>query len=44
MLSHYTHGFKSDKLEAQGAVLEKLVGSRIRELDSVSKTATAAND
>jgi hypothetical protein len=28
MLAHYTHGFKADKLEAQGTVLEKLVGSR----------------
>jgi integrase len=27
MLAHYTHGFKADKLEAQGAVLEKLVRS-----------------
>jgi integrase len=44
MLSHYTHGFKSDKLEAQGAVLEKLVRESNRELESVSKTATAAND
>ena len=25
MLAHYAHGFKSDKLEAQGAVLDKLV-------------------
>jgi hypothetical protein len=25
MLAHYTHGFKADKLEAQGAVLRKLV-------------------
>jgi integrase len=24
MLAHYTHGFKADKLEAQGAVLKKL--------------------
>jgi integrase len=40
MLSHYTHGFKADKLEAQGAVLGKLV----REPDAVSKTATAATD
>jgi hypothetical protein len=23
MLAHYTHGFKADKLEAQGAVLKK---------------------
>jgi hypothetical protein len=31
MLAHYAHGFKSDKLEAQGAVLDKLVkiGSEI---------------
>jgi len=28
MLAHYTHRFKADKLEAQGTVLEKLVGSR----------------
>ena len=28
MLAHYTHGFKADKLEAQGTVLDKLVGSR----------------
>jgi integrase len=27
MLAHYTHGFKTDKLEAQGAVLKKLVRS-----------------
>jgi integrase len=27
MLAHYAHGFKSDKLEAQGAVLDKLVKS-----------------
>jgi len=27
MLAHYTHGFKADKLEAQGAVLKKLVRS-----------------
>ena len=27
MLAHYTHSFKNDKLEAQGAVLEKLVRS-----------------
>ncbi|MGA2417149.1 MAG: tyrosine-type recombinase/integrase [Candidatus Sulfotelmatobacter sp.] len=44
MLSHYTHGFKADKLEAQGAVLEKLVREPNRELDVVSKTATPAND
>jgi integrase len=44
MLSHYTHGFKEDKLEAQGAVLEKLVRESNRELESVSKTATAATD
>ncbi|HYW39246.1 MAG TPA: tyrosine-type recombinase/integrase [Terriglobales bacterium] len=42
MLSHYTHGFKADKLEAQGAVLEKLVRESNRELESASKTATAA--
>jgi integrase len=38
MLSQYTHGFKSDKLEAQGAVLEKLVRESNRELDSVSES------
>ena len=27
MLAHYTHGFKTDKLEAQSAVLKKLVRS-----------------
>ena len=27
MLAHYTHGFKTDKLEAQGAVLKKLLRS-----------------
>jgi integrase len=27
MLAHYAHGFKSDKLEAQGAVLDELVKS-----------------
>lgn len=27
MLAHYTHGFKADKLEAQGTVLKKLVRS-----------------
>ena len=27
MLAHYTHGFKADKLEAQGAVLKRLVRS-----------------
>ena len=27
MLAHYTHGFKADKLEAQGAVLKKLIRS-----------------
>ena len=27
MLVHYTHGFKADKLEAQGEVLKKLVRS-----------------
>jgi integrase len=35
MLSQYTHGFKADKLEAQGAVLEKLVREPNREPDSV---------
>jgi hypothetical protein len=25
MLAHYTHSFKADKLEAQGAVLKRLV-------------------
>jgi integrase len=29
MLAHYAHGFKSDKLEAQGAVLDKLVKSGV---------------
>ena len=29
MLAHYAHGFKSDKLEAQGAVLDKLVKLRV---------------
>ena len=28
-LAHYAHGFKSGKLEAQGAVLDKLVKSGI---------------
>jgi integrase len=32
MLSHYTHGFKADKLEAQGAVLRNMVGTRRLEL------------
>jgi len=27
MLAHYTHGFKADKLEAQGIVLKKLARS-----------------
>jgi integrase len=27
MLAHYTHGFKADKLEAQGVVLKMLVRS-----------------
>lgn len=27
MPAHYAHGFKADKLEAQGAVLERLVRS-----------------
>jgi len=44
MLSQYTHGFKADKLEAQSAVLERLVRESNRELNSVSNTATAAND
>jgi hypothetical protein len=30
MLTHYAHGFKSDKLEAQGAVLDKLVKSGVK--------------
>jgi integrase len=30
MLAHYAHGFKSDKLEAQGAVLNKLVRSGVK--------------
>jgi integrase len=30
MLAHYAHGFKSDKLEAQGAVLDKLVKSGVK--------------
>src|SRR5215469_14867012 len=29
MLAHYTRGFKSDKLEAQGGVLDKLVKSGV---------------
>ena len=29
MLAHYTRGFKSDKLEAQGGVLDKLVRSGV---------------
>jgi hypothetical protein len=28
MLAQYAHGFKADNLEAQGAVLEKLVRCR----------------
>jgi hypothetical protein len=46
MLAHYTHGFKTDKLEAQGAVLKKTcvpatqaIGSRTgvgRDQDGVS--------
>ena len=30
MLAHYAHGFKSDKLEAQGAVLDKLMKSGVK--------------
>ena len=30
MLAHYAHGFKSDKLEAQGAVLDRLVKSGVK--------------
>jgi hypothetical protein len=30
MLAHYAHGFKSDKLEAQGAVLDELVKSGVK--------------
>jgi hypothetical protein len=30
MLAHYAHGFKSDKLEAQGADLDKLVKSGVK--------------
>ena len=30
MLAHYARGFKSDKLEAQGAVLDKLVKSGVK--------------
>jgi integrase len=30
MLAHYSHGFKSDKLEAQGTVLDKLVKSGVK--------------
>ena len=40
MLSHYTHGFKADNLEAQGAVLGRLVREPNRELESVNKIAT----
>lgn len=31
MLWHYSHGFSQQKLEAQGAVLEKLVPERVRQ-------------
>lgn len=31
MLAHYTHSFNKEKLEAQGAVLEKIVPQRERE-------------
>jgi len=44
MISHYTHGFKEDKLEVQGAVLEKSVRESNREFDSMRRTATATND
>jgi hypothetical protein len=44
MRSHCTHGFKADKIEAQDAVLARLVRESNRELDSMSKTATTAND
>jgi len=44
MISHYTHGFKGDKLEVQGAVLEKSVRESNREFDSMRRTATATND
>ena len=38
MLAHYAHGFKSDKLEAQGAVLDKLVKSGVnRELVTIEQ-------
>ena len=38
MLDHYTPGFKSDKLEAQGAVLDKLVKSGVnRELVTIEQ-------
>ena len=30
MLAHYAHGFKTDKLEAQGAVLDKLMKSGVK--------------
>jgi hypothetical protein len=38
MLSQYTHGFKADKLEAQGAVLGKLVREPNREPDAGGKS------
>jgi len=31
MLWHYSHGFSEEKLEAQGAVLEKIVPERVRQ-------------
>jgi hypothetical protein len=34
MLSQYAHGFKADKLEAQGTVLQKLVREPNRESDA----------
>ena len=40
MLAHYTHGFQTDKLEAQGAVLKKIVRSdreSNRELQTTGK-------
>lgn len=40
MLAHYTHGFETDKLEAQGTVLRKLVRSdreSNRELETAGK-------
>jgi hypothetical protein len=30
MLAHYAHGVKSDKFEAQGAVLDRLVKSGVK--------------